>query len=203
MSRQLTVVTGATSFILIQLLSSISTPFERIFIYPAINLNLNQVLADTPPKPRPKFRYVPPNRRYPKSTKATGSRGCVQSNQSLPVSLTLLVPNDHDGLTRSGHPTFFWHVSASVPMAFALTAPGVVQPLLEKQIQPREPGIIQLQMPYDLPELVPGREYRWSVTLICNPERPSANPIVPGLSALLPHLSRLNKLQPAQNANGP
>lgn len=178
-ARLKTVVTGATLVILIQLLSSISAPLERTFIHPSINLSFNSpVLADTPPKARPKSRYVPPNRRPPKSTKASGSRGCAQSSPSQPVILTLLVPNDHDGLTTSSHPTFFWHVSAPIPMAFALTEPGVVQPLLEKQIQPQETGIIQLKMPQDLPELVPGREYRWSVTLICNPARPSANPLI-------------------------
>jgi len=48
---------------------------------------------------------------------------------------------------------------------------------LEKQLQTKVAGVIRLNMPEDLPELVPGREYRWSVELLCNPERPSANPI--------------------------
>lgn len=164
------VVAGATSVILIQLISS-------IFIRPPINLNSSVVLADTPPKAMPKSRYVPPARRPPKSTQATISRGCAESGAFQPVSLTLLVPNDHDGLTTSGHPTFFWYATASIPMTFTLTEPGTVQPLLEQQVRPQA-GIVQFKMPQNLPELVSGRDYRWSVTLVCNPERPSANAFI-------------------------
>lgn len=170
-SRHFITVAIATTSVLIQSLSSINTPRASIalsFATPA--------LADTPSKAKP-ARYVPPKRGNPKSTTATGSRGCTQVQQS-PVSLTLLVPKDHDGLTSSGHPTFFWHVSAPVQMAFTLTQRGVVQPLWEQQIQPPAAGIVQLQMPNNLPELLAGKEYRWSVTLLCNRNRPSANPFV-------------------------
>jgi hypothetical protein len=33
-------------------------------------------------------------------------------------------------------------------------------------------------MPNNLPELLVGKEYRWSVTLLCNRDRPSANPFI-------------------------
>jgi hypothetical protein len=168
----------ATTSILIQSLSSINTPVDRTFKRVSIALSFaTPALADTPSKAKPAVRYVPPKRGNPKSTQATGSRGCTQVQQS-PVSLTLLVPKDHDGLTTSSHPTFFWHVSAPVQMAFTLTQRGVVQPLWEQQIQPSAAGIVQLQMPNNLPELLVGKEYRWSVTLLCNRDRPSANPFI-------------------------
>jgi len=177
-SRQLTTLAIGTTSILIQWLNSIDIPIERAFKPQSLDLITAPALANTPPKPKSAFRYVPPKRGTPKSTTATGSRGCAQSAQFQPVSLTLLVPKDHDGLTTSGHPTFFWHTSAPVPMAFALTERGVVKPLWEQQLQPQAAGIIQLEMPKNLPELVLGKEYRWSVTLLCNPERPSANPFI-------------------------
>jgi len=124
---------------------------------------------------RSPIAFLPTNLGSPHRRVAGGTRG-GDSNQSLPI-LTLLVPHKQDGLTLSGHPTFFWHVSKPAPMIFILTEPGVPQPLVEQQIQPQA-GIIQLKMPEDLPELVPGREYRWSVTLVDNPDRPSANPFV-------------------------
>ena len=167
----------ATTSILIQSLSSINTPVNRTFKRASIALSFaTPALADTPSKAKPAtFRYVPPKRGNPKSTQATGSRGCNQVQQS-PVSLTLLVPKDHDGLTTSSHPTFFWHVSAPVQMAFTLTQRGVVQPLWEQQIQLPTAGIVQLQMPINLIELLVGKEYHWSVTLLCNRDRPSAYP---------------------------
>lgn len=177
-SRLTTAVTSSALVAVIQshspIASSDSTPRQL-----ASKLTFNSpALANPPAKAKPKFRYVPPSRRPPKSTQATGSRGCNQAQLSQPVTLTLLAPNDHDGLTTSAHPTFFWHISTPVAMAFALTERGVVQPLLEQQLQPLAAGIVELKMPPDSPELVPGKEYRWSVTLICNPERPSANPFI-------------------------
>lgn len=174
-----TLITGVTSIVLIQWLGSINTSVSYTFRSLSTNLSFTTpTLANKPAKAKSPVRYVPPKRGNPKSTQATGSRGCTQSEQSLPTSLTLLAPNDHDGLTTSGYPTFFWHISAPVPMVFALTERGVVQPLWEQQIQPQAAGIMQLEMPKNLPELVPSKEYRWSVTLLCNPERPSANPFI-------------------------
>lgn len=177
------VVAGATAVILVQF--SLGAPsFDHSFKGPITRSIFSPpALAGPPPKARPKFRYNPPNRGAPRSTQATISRGCTQSasaqsNSATPAPLTLLAPNDHDGLTTSGHPTFFWHISTPVSMVFALTEPGVAQPILEQQIQPQQAGVVQLKMPKDSPELSPGREYRWSVTLICNPDRPSANPFI-------------------------
>lgn len=118
--------------------------------------------------------YVPPpNRRPIARTDGSASRGCPSG---LFGSISLLVPSDHVGLTVSAHPTFSWYVSVvpSTLMQFALVEPGVVKPILVKQLKVNQPGIIQL----DLPELLPlsvGKEYRWTVSLICNQKRPSQN----------------------------
>lgn len=192
---------GATAVTLIQLLGSIGVPLEHTFIHPSINLSFSSpALANTPPKARPKFRYVPPNRRPPKSTTATVTRGCEQSEQFQPITLTLLTPEDHDGLTTSGHPTFFWHVSAPVPMTFTLAQPGVSEPILEQQIQPQEAGIIQLKMPPDLPELVSGREYRWSVNLNCKLDRSSDNLYIESWIKRVPATVALNQQLAAATA---
>jgi hypothetical protein len=175
--RQFTTVTIGTTSILISWFS-IATPIDRFLQERSPFSFATSALANTPPKARSAFRYIPPKRGNPKSTQATGSRGCPQAQQSQPIALTLLVPNDHDGLTISGHPSFFWHVTAPMPMTFILTERGVVQPLWEQQIQPQTAGIVQMDMPKSLSELLPGKEYRWSVTLICNRDRPSANPFI-------------------------
>lgn len=178
-----TTVAGAIAVILVQFSSgapSLDDPFRSSITGLSFN---SPALASPPPRARLKFRYNPPNRGAPRSTQATVSRGCTQSasaqsNSATPASLTLLAPSDHDGLTASGHPTFFWHISTPAPMVFVLTEPGVAQPILEQQVQPQQAGVIQLKMPQNSPELAPGRDYRWSVTLVCNPDRPSANPFI-------------------------
>jgi hypothetical protein len=124
-----------------------------------------------------RIRFVPPADKSTRRSQGSGSRGC---EESLPVNLvTLLIPSkEYIGQTVSGHPTFFWNLSkpVSVPMKFTLMEPGVAKPLYVKQMDSPKVGIIQMELPKDLPELVAGRKYGWSVTLVCNPRRPSANP---------------------------
>lgn len=123
------------------------------------------------------FQYVPPQRGTPKSTQGTGSRGCTQST---PVTLGLLVPNDHNGQTISDRPTFFLYVSdkTSVPVEFALVEPGVAKPLYVQKMQVEKGGIIQVTLPSELPALESGKKYRWSASLICDANRPSNNVFV-------------------------
>jgi hypothetical protein len=124
-----------------------------------------------------RMRYVPPVTRNPRRSQGSGSRGC---DESLPGDLvTLLIPSkDYTAQTTLGHPTFFWHLSqaVSVPMKFSLVEPGVAQPLFVKQIDSPQAGIVQLELPKDRPQLVNGKIYSWSVSLVCNAKRPSANP---------------------------
>ncbi len=124
-----------------------------------------------------RISFIPPADKNSRSSQGSGARGC---QQSLPVNLvTLLIPSkDYIGQTTSGHPTFFWHLSQpiSVPLRFTLVEPGVAKPLFVKQIDSPQVGTMQLALPKDRPELVAGRSYGWSVSLICNSRRPSANP---------------------------
>lgn len=123
-----------------------------------------------------RLRYVPPDDLdAPRGTRGSGSRGCEQSLESS--TPTLLVPVNHVGLTISGRPTFFWYLSniPSVPVKFKLVEPGVPEAIYEQQIENPQVGMNQLRIPQNLPELVPGHQYRWTVSLICNPNKPSKN----------------------------
>lgn len=167
-----------------QVVVAILTPVVGVF-----NLPLNHIaghsltelsgvlpaIANTPNST--KFEYNPPERGTPKTTQGTGSRGCTLSE---PVTVTLLVPKDHTGQTISGHPTFLWHVSGqtSIPIEFALVEPGTAKPLFVQRMQVQKGGIMQLELPKDLPQLETGRKYRWSVSLLCNSNRPSSNVFV-------------------------
>jgi hypothetical protein len=136
-----------------------------------------------------RISFIPPADKNSRSSQGSGARGC---QQSLPVNLvTLLIPSkDYIGQTTSGHPTFFWHLSQpiSVPLRFTLVEPGVAKPLFVKQIDSPQVGTMQLALPKDRPELVAGRSYGWSVSLICNSRRPLLIPIsTAGLSAYPQH----------------
>lgn len=117
--------------------------------------------------------YVPPQSpQRLRRTQGAGSRGC---SEGKPISLNLITPNDHVATTVSAHPTFMWHVSAPAPMSFALVEPGVAKPVLEKQLQVEKAGIVQLDLPQEIPQLVEGKEYRWTVSIVCNENNPAEN----------------------------
>lgn len=175
-NRRLSTLALATaSIVSLQLVSSVtplafffSRSFNISFIAPA--------LANTP-------QYVPPaSRGTPKRTTGGGARGgCLKS---IPVSITLLVPNDHVGQTALERPSFSWYVSnptsVSVPMQFALVEPGVARPLLVKSLKAGKTGLEQLEIPQNAPKLQSGHQYRWTVSVICNTQRPSENLYVMG-----------------------
>ncbi len=116
-------------------------------------------------------QYKPPQRPSPIRTDGTGSRGCEKTPT---VPLTLLVPTNHDGWTVAAHPTLAWYMPEARTVEIALTEPGVPKPLLIKQLEAK-PGIAQVTLPANAPELVPGKTYRWSLAMICNPKRRSAD----------------------------
>ncbi len=116
--------------------------------------------------------YKPPIRPRPSSrTNGTGSRGCNASGQ--PVELTLLVPDNHDGETIAARPTFFWYLKNASAAKFTLVEPGVPKPLVEETVKATKSGIMSFGIPGDMAELTVGKDYRWTVSVLCNPERPS------------------------------
>lgn len=119
--------------------------------------------------------YNPPpgSPRRPQRTEGSGSRGCSKGEE---VTLRLIVPSTHTATTTTSHPTLLWYVSSSLlPLRFTLVEPGVAQPVYEKQLNITSPGIVRLEVPKNSPGLATGKEYRWTVSVICNVKRPSEN----------------------------
>jgi Domain of Unknown Function (DUF928) len=163
------VLVGATALTLLQSVGLLDAINTNTSIDSSLSIGLSsKALANNP------FAgYRPPTQRKPiQRTDGAGSRGCPQGSFG---SLSLLTPNDHIGLTVSERPTFSWYVSAvsSTPMKFALVEPGVSKPVYVKKLKVEKPGIVQLQLPRNQPKLVVGKDYRWTVSLVCNPNRPS------------------------------
>lgn len=170
--RRLFAVTVATaSVVSLQLVSS-ATPLAPLLSRSFVNMGFSA------PALAKSFQYVPPNPRLllMRTTGGGARGGCLKST---PVSISLLVPNDHVGQTASERPTFSWYVSnptsESVPMQFALVEPGVAQPLLVKSLKADKTGLVQLELSKNAPELQPEKKYRWTVSLTCNAQRPSEN----------------------------
>jgi hypothetical protein len=124
----------------------------------------------------PKSLFSLPVDSKPGRSQGSGARGCPQGDLS---EVTLLIPSQEvAGRTLSARPSFFWQVSKPVsePIKFTLTQLGEIEPLYETQIKASEAGIVKVELPAERPELVSGQMYVWTVSLICNERRPSANP---------------------------
>jgi hypothetical protein len=124
-----------------------------------------------------KRRYVPPKRAMPNSTEAGGTRSDICVSGQPDSQLTLLVPNHILAQTQTSHPTFSWHVqtnsSAAIPMRFVLIKPGQAEPVYQQTFQQQGSGLIQLQLPNNIPGLDLNQPYRWMVSISCGADRPS------------------------------
>jgi hypothetical protein len=144
--------------------------------------------------------YVPPpgkDRRQ--SVISGGSRGCLKQTD---VSLTLLVPSHHTPTTISEHPTLLLHIDnlPAQPLLFTLVEPDVSQPLLEKKLTVKQPGIIQIKLPPESPTLKVNKEYYWTVAVVCNEKRPSENAYARAVIKRIPLTTDLRqKLDAATN----
>ena len=133
--------------------------------------------------------YAAPSDTKRKSrTQGAGSRGCDafstrgfddgshSDHRAANPELQLLAPNDHIPTTVSTHPTFYWYISAtSLPVRFTLVEPGVIKPVADRRFRVTRPGVVGVKLPSDVPGLVVGKQYRWTVAIVCDEERPSAN----------------------------
>ncbi len=197
-----TIIAGTTAVMAMQLFSVFTPrpaeafePNRDLQLNPEISTNLSSNTQLSTPgvelrsqdflisqKTGSRISFIPPAKTQPRRSRGAGSRGCT--DEFLQEELvTLLISSDRAaGQTISGHPSFFWHLSqpVKVPIKFALVEPGVAEPVFTTEIEPppegMPAGIVQLEIPEDQPELVPGKLYKWSVTLVCDPYKYSANP---------------------------
>jgi hypothetical protein len=119
------------------------------------------------------IRYKPPKLKRAIRTVGTGSRAPLGCDRGSKISLIPLVPDNHVGQTTAARPTLLAYLSGVNTAEFSLVEPGVAKPLLVQTVQPDAQGLVRIQIPDSSPELEPGKEYRWSLSVICNPNRRS------------------------------
>ncbi|RCJ19677.1 hypothetical protein A6770_05920 [Nostoc minutum NIES-26] len=125
--------------------------------------------------------FKPPKRGDPPASAGGSTRGssCLTGNQPL----TSLIPSNKLGLTFAQHPTFFWYVPQSpVKTAkFRIVAHKEQKLFYETTLRlPNRPGIISFTLPEKTPPLAVNKTYHWYLTIVCDPEDSSENPIVDG-----------------------
>jgi hypothetical protein len=133
------------------------------------------------------LRYVPP--KLPARGGLQGTQGAGSRGQAGDLQVTLLTPFAPQpmGQTVAARPTFYWLLSTApnanragitlpVTLDFTLMQRGVAQPLVFKRLPVKQLGLVKLEMPSGSPELKPGVEYRWTVSIVRDPVRRSLNP---------------------------
>lgn len=122
--------------------------------------------------------YKPPLRGAPGGRVGGGSRG---TENELPW-LAVLAP-DHVGLTTQEQPSLYWYLSkpTTYPLEVTLIEAQAVRPLLETRINaPTQPGVQRVRLADHGLRLLPGRSYRWFVTLVIDPANRSKDIIAGG-----------------------
>ncbi|AFY41523.1 DUF928 domain-containing protein [Nostoc sp. PCC 7107] len=114
------------------------------------------------------------------------------------IPLTALIPESQLGLTTLSNPALFFYV----PQTSAPELELVVQNETEQEvyIQKYKPnnkaGIISIRLPVN--SLAVNKQYKWKLSVICNPTDKSQNKVVAGLiQRVLPELQLVKKLQQA------
>ena len=124
------------------------------------------------------FGFVPPDRGIPGRREGGGTRGdeCTQGSLSR---LVALMPEKSLGLTTESYPQFFWFIPKTKARFVEFKLYDVDKqhvnrtPIYQTMFTiTGEPGIASLTLPSEagIPPLESGRDYRWSLSLVCNPE---------------------------------
>lgn len=126
----------------------------------------------------------------PAKTAGGASRGqCLRADQAPPVPLTALVPAlstpntpepEMKGLTVASVPSFFFYVPAESgkEAAFSLKDENNNDIYQTKLPIEGKSGIVEIQLPADVPPLEIGQTYRWSFGIICEAKTPEQAPEV-------------------------
>lgn len=110
------------------------------------------------------LKYVPPAN-LPKRERPMTTGGAA--TRSLEIFVELLAPYDHTGLTTAARPTLAWFISdiPASPLELTIRNEQTTEVLFQKRLIVKRAGIMYFVLPPDAPQLQPGVEYKWSLTI--------------------------------------
>jgi hypothetical protein len=129
--------------------------------------------------------FTPPaNLSRPGNREGAATRGaCKVETSATEPDLTTLVPVTNIGLTTANRPTFYWYLPANNYQAMEFTLfqsrpdGGQVEIYSQKLPLAGRPRLDSLTLDGKVPPLMEGVDYRWTVSLICNPADPDPSQI--------------------------
>lgn len=123
--------------------------------------------------------FNPPKEGSPRQTVPAGSRdGALCHGDAIPMRP--LMPEENYGLTASARPVIWMEIPNTQAQEILLvlqTETGIEHSRTQLPIpESTEQGIVQLGVPETVAELIPGENYRWTLSILCegylNPSDP-------------------------------
>jgi hypothetical protein len=130
-------------------------------------------------EPLPRVTFEPPDEDQPSHTVGGASRDggslCLSDNvpeqpQNLLTDFLPLIPQNNHGLTIADRPTFYANVpETNAERVFFSLRDQDNQTLYQNEFSiPQTGGIISFSLPETAPSLEIGKNYQWSMVLMCN-----------------------------------
>jgi Domain of Unknown Function (DUF928) len=132
-----------------------------------------------------KVTFRPPGDRAPKTSSGAASRnpsGCGFNEQANKSLVTPLLPKTNIGLTMLEHPAIFVYV----PQTNAQKALFSIQDENSNHVYQsslnllQKPGVMEIKLPTETPGLKVGKNYKWSLVMICTADLEPDSPFVSG-----------------------
>ncbi|QZZ21285.1 DUF928 domain-containing protein [Leptothermofonsia sichuanensis E412] len=133
--------------------------------------------------------FKPPRRGIPGRREGGGTRDAFICVETKPANLTALMPQTNFGLTTAAYPRFFWYMPQTRAKFAAFSLYESSENQEDKSLVytttfsiSGTPGIASLTLPHQatLPPLAVGKDHRWSVAIICNPNDRRRDVLVEG-----------------------
>ncbi len=151
--------------------------------------------------------FKPPRRGIPGRREGGGTRDPLACTQGTPAQLIAMLPATNLGLTTSPYPRFFWF-TPKTKAKFAEFTLYAANEQMQDTIPIYKttfnitgmPGVTSLSLPSKamIPPLAVGKDYHWSVALICNPNDRARDIKVNGwVQRLTPTASLMSQLATA------
>jgi hypothetical protein len=128
--------------------------------------------------------FEPPAGDAPKQSSGGASRdgGQCFSQAKTNAAVTPLTPDTHYGLTVAERPTFFVYLpeTGAKEMFFSVQDQDGKQAYQTTLPLPDKPGVIGVKLPASAPALEVGKNYKWSLVMVCGGELEPDSPGVEG-----------------------
>ena len=141
---------------------------------------------------------------------ASRSNGqCLEQAKSQNQSVTALIPQTHQSLTVKSHPSllvFVPEISQKTNQAFFSIKDENNQHYYQTFLPlPKQPGIMKVALPENLPGLEAGKSYKWSFVVMCNnllrPDSPTVEGIIERVELNSQLLQQIKQASPEKAAS--